>query len=81
MGTDLDHVHFLIQSVPMYSPSKIIQIIKIITSKEIFRLQPAVKAQLWGGEFRTKGFYESTVSGHGDESKKKKIMVWYCIKP
>lgn len=27
IGTDKDHVHFLVQSVPTYSPKKIIQII------------------------------------------------------
>ncbi|WP_410526200.1 transposase [Rickettsia endosymbiont of Urophora cardui] len=29
---DKDHVHFLLQSIPMYSPTKITQIIKSITS-------------------------------------------------
>ena len=28
IGTDKDHVHFLIQSVPKYSPTEIIRIIK-----------------------------------------------------
>ena len=28
VGTDKDHVHFLIQSVPTYSPKKIIQIVR-----------------------------------------------------
>ena len=28
IGVDMDHVHFLVQSVPMYSPKKIVQIIK-----------------------------------------------------
>lgn len=68
IGTDRDHVHFLIQSVPIYSPSKIIQIVKSITAKEVFRLHPEVKKQLWGGEFWTKGFYVNTVGKHGDES-------------
>jgi REP element-mobilizing transposase RayT len=68
IGTDKDHVHFLIQSVPMYSPSKTIQIIKSITAKELFRLHPEVKRQLWGGEFWTKGYYVNTVGRHGDES-------------
>ena len=68
IGTDKDHVHFLIQSVPMYSPTKIIQMVKSITAKEIFRLHPEVKEQLWGGEFWTKGFYVNTVGKHGDES-------------
>lgn len=61
IGTDKDHVHFLIQSVPMYSPTKIIQMVKSITAKEIFRIHPEVKKQLWGGEFWTKGFYVNTV--------------------
>ena len=28
IGTDKDHVHYLIQSVPMYSVEKIVQMIK-----------------------------------------------------
>ncbi|WP_342225950.1 transposase [Rickettsia endosymbiont of Urophora cardui] len=31
IGVDKDHVHFLLQSIPMYSPTKITQIIKSIT--------------------------------------------------
>ncbi len=68
IGTDKDHVHFLIQSIPMNSPSKIIQAVKSITAKEIFRLHPEVKQQLWGGEFWTKGYYVNTVGRHGDEN-------------
>jgi REP element-mobilizing transposase RayT len=68
IGTDKDHVHFLIQSIPMNSPSKIIQTVKSITAKEIFRLHPEVKEQLWGGEFWTKGYYVNTVGRHGDEN-------------
>jgi REP element-mobilizing transposase RayT len=51
LGTDKDHVHFLIQSLPMLSPSKIIQVVKSITAKEIFKHHPEVKERLWGGEF------------------------------
>lgn len=68
IGTDRDHVHFLIQSVPAMSPSRIIQTVKSITAKEIFKRNPEVKRQLWGGEFWTKGFYVNTVGRHGDEN-------------
>ena len=68
IGTDKDHVHFLIQSIPTMSPSKIIQAVKSITDKEIFKLHPEVKEQLWGGEFWTKGYYVNTVGRHGDEN-------------
>ena len=50
IGTDSDHVHFLVQSVPTYSPKKIVQIIKSITAREIFKKCPLVKKQLWDGE-------------------------------
>ena len=43
IGTDKDHVHFLVQSVPMYSPKKIVQTIKSITAREIFKRKPSVK--------------------------------------
>ena len=68
IGTDQDHVHFLIQSVPMESPTKIIRTVKSITAKEIFKRQPEVKQKLWGGEFWSKGFYVNTVGKHGDEN-------------
>ncbi len=67
IGTDKDHVHFLIQSVPMYSPTKIATIVKSITAREVFRLSPKVKKQLWGGEFWSKGFFINTVGQHGNE--------------
>ena len=68
IGTDKDHVHFLIQSIPMMSPTLIIQTVKSITAKEIFKLHPEVKKKLWGGEFWTKGFYVKTVGRHGNEN-------------
>jgi len=69
IGVDRDHVHFLVQSVPMYSPKKIVQIIKSITAREIFKKCPGVKEKLWGGEFWSDGYYVATVGKHGDESK------------
>ena len=57
VGTDKDHVHFLIQSVPTYSPKKIIQIVKSIIAREVFAKCPQVKKKLWGGEFWTDGYY------------------------
>ncbi|MCA5580124.1 IS200/IS605 family transposase [Enterocloster clostridioformis] len=67
VGTDKDHVHFLIQSVPAYSPKKIIQIVKSIIAREVFAKCPQVKKKLWGGEFWTDGYYVATVSEHGNE--------------
>ena len=59
IGTDEDHVHFLIQSVPILSPSRIAQTIKSIIAKNVFKLHPEVKRMLWGGQFWTSGYYVS----------------------
>jgi len=68
IGTDKDHVHFLIQSVPTKSASVIIRMVKRITAREVFKKHPEVKAKLWGGEFWTDGYFVNTVSKFGDES-------------
>jgi len=67
IGTDMDHVHFLVQAIPMYSPKKIVQTIKSITAQEIFRRVPSVKKALWGGEFWLKGYFINTVGQFGNE--------------
>jgi putative transposase len=67
IGTDDDHVHFLIQSVPVLSPTEIVTIVKSITAKKIFFLHPEVKQMLWGGNFWTSGYYMNTVGRYGSE--------------
>ena len=74
IGTDEDHVHFFVQSVPMYSPKKIVQIIKSITAREIFKQMPEVKKQLWGGQFWSDGYYVSTVGAHSSEEAMKQYV-------
>ena len=61
IGTDKDHVHFLVQAVPTYSPTRIVTIIKSLTAREGFARVPSIKKQLWGGEFWTDGYYVGTV--------------------
>src|SRR5450756_1978567 len=68
IGTDRDHVHFLVQSVPTYGVTKLVRMIKSITAREVFRRCPKVKKQLWGGEFGTDGYFASTVGKHGNEN-------------
>ena len=74
IGTDKNNVHFLIQSVPKYGPTKIITIVKSITARQIFLRNPEVKKQLWGGEIWTDGYFVNTVSQHGNEEVIKKYL-------
>ena len=68
IGTDKDHVHFLVKSVPTYSVTRIVTLLKSLTAREIFKRCPQVKKKLWGGEFWSDGYFASTVGKHGDEN-------------
>jgi len=46
IGTDKDHVHFLIQSVPAYSVTKIVTMLESLTAREVFKRCPQVKKTL-----------------------------------
>ena len=74
VGADKDHVHFFVQSVPTYSPKKIVQTIKSITAIQIFKKHPEVKEKLWGGKFWTSGYYVNTVGQYGNANMIKKYV-------
>ena len=74
IGTDEDHVHFLIQSIPTITVSKIVQTIKSITAREIFREHPEIKQELWGGNFWTSGYYANTVGQYGNKDVIRKYV-------
>jgi len=67
IGYESDHVHFLVQSVPGYSVSEMIMMLKSITAKELFKRHPEVKKMLWGGKFWTSGYYANTVGQYSNE--------------
>ncbi len=67
IGTDNDH--FLLQSVPTYSVTNIVRMIKSLIASEVFKKCPEVKKQLWGGEFFGKGYFLNTMSQYGTENK------------
>ena len=67
IGSDGDHVHLFVGAEPRYSPSKVMQIIKSITARQIFKQYPGIKKQLWGGELWSDGGYIETI-GDGTTS-------------
>jgi REP element-mobilizing transposase RayT len=74
IGYESDHVHFLIQSVPSLSVSKIVRTLKSITGRELFRLHPEIKGLLWGGKFWTSGYYANTVGQYGNKEAIRKYV-------
>ena len=67
IGNDIDHIHFLVQSVPTMTVSQIVMMIKSITAKEIFKKHKKVKKILWGGNLWTSGYYANTVGQYASK--------------
>ena len=61
MEVDKDHVHIFLSFPPKYSISKVVEILKSVSSKIIREEFPRVKKQLWGGEFWEDGYFARTV--------------------
>ena len=43
IGSDGDHVHLFVGAEPKYSPSKVMQTIKCIIARQIFKKYPEIK--------------------------------------
>src|SRR3989338_7741619 len=66
IGCDQDHIHLLVSFPPKYGGSAVVRMFKSITARELFKQFPALKKDLWGGEFWSDGFYIATVSERGN---------------
>ena len=56
-----DHVHLFLSAPPRYSPAEIVQIIKSISAKMVFKQFPEVKKELLGGECWSDGYFVRSV--------------------
>jgi putative transposase len=65
-GDDKNHIHLLVNFHPKYSLGQMVRIFKSITAKQLFALHPALKKDLWGGEFWSDGYYAATVGTGGN---------------
>ena len=59
-----DHVHIFLEAPPRLSPARIVQILKSVSAREMFRQYPRLRRQLWGGKLWSDGYFVRAV---GDE--------------
>jgi len=56
-----DHVHVFLSAPPRYSPARIVQIMKSISAKQVFRRFPHLQDVLWKRELWSDGYFVRTV--------------------
>ena len=75
IGSDGDHVHILLSAPPRESPSRIMNVIKSISARMIFKEFPEIKKKLWGGSLWSDGGYVGTIGqAAGLEHMKKYVQ-------
>jgi putative transposase len=61
VGIVEDHVHIFLEAPPRLSPSRIVQILKSISARELFREFPRLRRDLWGGQLWSDGYFVRAV--------------------
>ena len=56
-----DHVHIFVEVPPRYSPAQVVQILKSVSAREVFRKFPKLRKQLWAGEIWSDGYFVRSV--------------------
>ena len=56
-----DHVHIFLEAPPRYSPADVVQIMKSISAREMFKKYPKIRRQLWAGELWNDGYFVRSV--------------------
>ena len=59
-----DHVHLFVSSPPDVAPARVVQTVKSITAREVFKRFPGVKKHLWGAALWERGYFVMS-SGKG----------------
>ncbi|MFA6259752.1 MAG: IS200/IS605 family transposase [Candidatus Peribacteraceae bacterium] len=65
-----DHVHLLVSAPPRLAPSRIAQIFKSISARELFKKHPELRKDYWGGKLWTDSYFVETVGSKRLDSVK-----------
>lgn len=75
MGFEKDHCHLLVVAPPRYAPSRVVQILKSLSTKIMLKEAKELKKYYWGGEIWTGGYMLKTVGeGINAENTRKYIQ-------
>ena len=56
-----DHVHLFIEVSPSYAPARVVQIMKSISAKELYKRYPELRKKMWSGAIWGEGYFVRSV--------------------
>jgi putative transposase len=56
-----DHVHVFIEAPPRYAPAEVVQIMKSISAREVFKKFPKIRKAMWSGRIWGDGYFVRSV--------------------
>ena len=56
-----DHVHVFIEAPPAYAPAQVVQILKSISAREVFKKFPKLRKAMWSGMIWSDGYFVRSV--------------------
>ena len=56
-----DHVHVFIEAPPAYSPARLVQVLKSISAREVFKKFGEMRREMWSGKIWSDGYFVRSV--------------------
>jgi putative transposase len=56
-----DHVHVFIEAPPRYVPAEVVQIMKSVSAREVFKKFPKMRKTMWSGRIWGDGYFVRSV--------------------
>ena len=56
-----DHVHVFVAAPPKYSPSRLAQVLKSVSARELFKKYPRMRKDMWSGKVWSDGYFVRSV--------------------
>ena len=64
LAVEQDHVHLFVSCPPRDAPAKVMNVLKSITARELYREFPHLRRSHWGGELWADGYYVGSAGDH-----------------
>jgi putative transposase len=68
-----DHVHLFIEAPPAYGPARVVQKMKSISAKELYKRYPELRKKMWSGAIWGEGYFVRECGRRNNIGSDKKI--------